>query len=74
MDEHGNSTQKTPESEQDKQCGNLGFKGNSSGHIKSETCGLGPRQEQSEIISRNGTGTLLKDQVQTDYLSLHRIL
>lgn len=34
-DEQGNSRQKTPESEQGKQCGDLRFKGNTSDQIKS---------------------------------------
>lgn len=48
---------KTPESEQGKEWGDLKYKGNPSDQIKSGTCDLGQRQEQSKIISRDGNGT-----------------
>lgn len=65
---------KTPDSEQGKECSNLKYKGNPSNQIKSGTCDLGPRPEQFKIISGDGTGTPSEEGSTNQYSSLHRVL
>ena len=55
---------KRHQNEQGKQWADLRFKGNPNGQIKSGICGLGPKQEQSGVISKGvlASAPLLKDQ------------